>query len=274
MDRLTCDTLLSEVLAARRAVVDRSPLIQCITNRVVPQVTADVLLAVGASPAMVDTVPEAGEFAAVASGVLVNVGTVDDATGAAMRAAVAAANGPWVLDPVAVGALKYRTALACELLDAGPAAVRGNASEIRALAGDGPGGRGVDTVDDVASALPAAKSLAGRSGAVVGVSGAADLIVAADGRGVRVHAGHPLLTRVIGTGCALGALVAAYLSAWEDPFVAVVAAHAHTGAAGGVAGGRASGPGSFAVAWIDALYSLDDAALAAHCRFEPLGEGA
>lgn len=244
-----------------------TPLVQCLTNTVVTQFTANALLAAGASPAMVDTPEEAAEFARVADGVLVNLGTPTAAGYTAMREAVRGAGDaghPWVLDPVACGGPAARSAFAADIVRHRPAAVRGNPSEIRALAGaTGSAGRGVDATDEVGSALPAARDLARATGAVVAVSGPRDLIVSAggaDATGDRITwlaSGDPLMQRVVGTGCALGALTAAYLGAEQtDPHAAVVAAHAHAGAAGQVARRTASAPGSFAVAWLDALFTV------------------
>ncbi|HCJ3450330.1 TPA: hydroxyethylthiazole kinase, partial [Klebsiella pneumoniae] len=136
-----------------------SPLVHCMTNDVVQTFTANVLLAVGASPAMVIDPREAAQFAAIADALLINVGTLTEDRAVAMRAAVEharQAGKPWTLDPVAVGALTARTAFCHELLALQPAAIRGNASEILALAGMSAGGRGVDTTDTAAAALPAA----------------------------------------------------------------------------------------------------------------------
>ena len=256
-------------------VRDTTPLVHCLTNSVVREVTANVLLAAGAAPAMIDHPDEAGDFAGIASGVLVNVGNPTAEQIEGMHAAIAAAGAagtPWVLDPVAVGGLGMRTRLAAGWLDGAagtaPAAIRANASETVALAGTGAGGRGVDSTVDVAAAEPAARELAARTGGVVAVSGPRDLVVTHSGAGdpgaspraTWVESGHPMMQRVIGTGCALGALTAAYLGAARaegiDDHDAVVAAHAHTGAAGTVAGRTATGPGSFAVAWLDALHAL------------------
>lgn len=258
--------LLRDITAAMAAVRERQPLVQCLTNMVVSQITADVLLAIGAAPAMVDNRHEAAEFAAVADAVLVNVGTITDETALAMGLAVAAARGPWVLDPVAVGGLGHRTSIAIGLLDHSPTVIRGNSSEVIALAGAGAGGRGVDSTHDVLAALPAAQTLAVRTGGAVAVSGPADLVTSSDARGVLVESGHPMMQRVIGTGCALGAMVAAYAAVVDDPFVAAVAAHAHTGAAGAVAGQQTQAPGSFGVAWRDALYQMDAATIREHVR--------
>ena len=263
---------------AREALRSNAPLIQCLTNSVVMDVTANVVLAAGASPAMCDTPEEAGAFAQVAQGVLINAGTPSQESYAGMRAAIAGANSagtPWVLDPVGAGALAYRTEFMLSILREKPAAIRGNASEIIALSGAGAGGRGVDSTDGVDAALPAALALGRRTGAVVAGSGERDLIVDVQGgseRAVYLHSGDPMLQLVIGTGCSLGALVAAYLAVWQDPFEAVLAAHAHMGAAGQVAASTCHAPGSFAVAWIDALYELDGQAIASSVRIEEIAQ--
>lgn len=248
--------------AALERLRDAHPLVHCMTNSVVREITANVLLAAGAAPAMIDHPDESGAFARLASGLLINVGNPTGEQLEGMRAAIDAAQRagtPWVLDPVAVGGLALRTEFATTVLADGPAAVRGNASEISALAGAGAGGRGVDTTDAVADAEPAARDLARRTGGVVAVSGPEDLIVSAE-RTTWLASGAPMLQLVIGTGCSLGALTAAYLgaarTAGADPHDAVVAAHAHIGVAGTLAARTASGPGSFATAWLDALHSL------------------
>jgi hydroxyethylthiazole kinase len=234
---------------------ERVPLVQCITNAVVTGFTANVLLALGAAPAMTDVPTEAGPFARIASGLLVNLGTPHaEQREAAVEAAHAAreAGTPWVLDPVAVGALPVRTRLAHELVALSPTIVRGNASEIIALATGGAGGRGVDATDDVEQALDAAALLARTYGTVVAVSGPVDHVT--DGtRLVRVHTGDALLTKVTGGGCALGAVMAAFASTDPDPLRAAVAATSVYTIAAEIAAEGARGPGSFAVALLDAL---------------------
>ncbi|MCG7459484.1 hydroxyethylthiazole kinase [Corynebacterium tuberculostearicum] len=251
-------------LRAHDAVRESTPLIQCLTNKVVSNVTANALLAIGASPAMVDTPEESREFAQVASGVLINCGTPSSEQYGGMREAIAGANSahtPWVLDPVGAGGLSHRTNFMREVLPLGPGAIRGNASEIIALAGTGQGGRGVESTDGVEAALDSAVALSRDTGAVVAISGPRDLIVHVGDttRAVYLESGHPMLQSVIGTGCSLGAICAAYLAAWEDPFEAIIAAHAHVGAAGSVAAEKHHAPGSFAVAWLDALYDVPTA---------------
>lgn len=235
-----------------------APLVQSITNAVVTNFTANALLALGAAPAMVDIPQESREFAAVASGLLINLGTPTSEQRDAMIEAAQTANAaqtPWVLDPVAVGALSVRTQLAERLRDLGPTVIRGNASEVLAISGTGPGGRGVDATDGVEAALDAALTLAELTEGVVAVSGPVDLIT--DGTSVvRVSNGDPLLTKVTGGGCALGAVMAAFASLDEDRLATTVAAVTVYAVAAELAARSASGPGSFAVAFLDALSSV------------------
>ncbi|MHA6513765.1 hydroxyethylthiazole kinase [Tessaracoccus sp. Z1128] len=250
------------VAAILSAVRTATPLVHCMTNTVVPEVTANVLLAVGAAPAMIDLPEEAEIFATVASALLVNVGNGLSEQHEGMRRAAAAADRagtPWVLDPVAVGALPVRTQLARDLLAHRPAAIRGNASEILGLAGASGGGRGVDATDEVEAAVETAREMSRQTGAVVAISGPVDVIVS-EGRTTRVTGGDPLMPLVIGTGCALGATVAAALGAaratGHSAHDAVVAAHAVFGAAGLTAARQAQHPASFRTAWLDALHAL------------------
>jgi hydroxyethylthiazole kinase len=248
----------AELLEAVRA---RAPLVQCITNTVVQNVTANVLLALGASPAMVDVPTEAGPFARVADALLVNTGTPHAEPRVAALEAVHAARDagtPWVLDPVAVGSLPVRTALARDLLALRPTVLRGNASEVLALLGDSAGGRGVDSTvgtEDARVASVAASD--GRLVAAVAVSGAVDLLVAPGIGVVRVANGTDLLTRITGGGCALGAVVAAFTSvAPEDAGAAAVAATAVHTIAAELAARDAGGPGTFQPLFLDRLASL------------------
>lgn len=256
----------SDLANALEKLRTTAPLVQCLTNAVVTNFTANVLLAAGASPAMVDVPGEAADFAPVASAVLVNLGTPHAEQRRAMLQAVRSARRsgtPWVLDPVAVGALELRTRFAETLLAEHPTVIRGNASEILALAGSGTGGRGVDATHDVEAALVPASHLAAATPAVVAVSGPVDLVTDAE-HGVRVHGGDALLTRVTGGGCALGALVAALVAATEDDaLLGTVTAHALYSVAAERAAARAAGPGSFAVGFLDALASVGPEDLAA-----------
>jgi hydroxyethylthiazole kinase len=256
---------LADALTALR---ERPPLVQCLTNIVVAGWTANVLLAVGAAPAMVDNPREAREFAAIAGGVLINLGTPYDDTARAMHLAVAGATyagTPWVLDPVAAGALGWRTREAFQLLrEARPTIIRGNASEILAMAG-GRGGRGVESVDSPEAAVEVAKALARQRHSVIATSGETDHIT--DGNTVvRLSNGHPWLTKVTGVGCALGALMAAFAAVVPDAMIAAAAATSTLTVAADSAAKETRGPGSFAVALLDELSLLQPADLAERAR--------
>lgn len=236
-----------------------SPLTHCMTNDVVQSFTANTLLALGASPAMVIEPDEASQFAAIAQALLINVGTLTQARATAMRAAVEQAQQaktPWTLDPVAVGALDFRRRFCLDILALRPAAIRGNASEILALAGMNAGGRGVDTTDTALAAIPAAQTLARQVGTIVAVTGEVDYVT--DGqRTVGVHGGDPLMTRVVGTGCALSAVVAASCALPGDRLDNVASACSWMKQAGQIATQQSTGPGSFVPAFLDALYNLN-----------------
>lgn len=255
----TPENLLDFTCSALDGVRAQAPLVQCITNSVVVNFTANALLALGASAAMVDIPGEASPFARVASGLLVNLGTPTTEQREAMLEAVEAANGagtPWVLDPVAVGSLPVRTPLSHALRELRPTVVRGNASEIIAVAGSGAGGRGVDASDGVDSAVPSARSLAAGTGGVVAISGPVDVVT--DGRDlVRIANGDVLLTTITGGGCALGAVMAAFAAVNADRFATTVAAITVYTVAAELAAERAAGPGSFQVAFLDALAAID-----------------
>lgn len=258
----------AQLAAALRHLRTQAPLVQCLTNVVVANFTANALLAAGASPAMVDNPAEAQAFAGISGAVLVNLGTPYADTVQAMQAAVRgaqAAGVPWVLDPVAAGALAWRTGLALDWVrQHRPTIVRGNASEVLALAG-GAGGKGVESLASAEQALAAAAALAAERSMVVAVSGAVDHIT--DGRRlVRIANGHAHLTRVTGAGCALGALMAAFAAVEGDALVAAAAATALLTVAADRAAEQSAGPGSFAVALLDHLHGLTPEALAEAVR--------
>lgn len=251
------------------ALREQSPLTHCLTNIVAAPFVANTLLAAGASVAMVDNEHEAGGFAGVAAGVVVNLGTPYDDTVAAMRAAVrgaAEAGTPWVLDPVGAGGLPWRTQVARDLVGlAPPTVIRGNASEILGLAGAG-GGRGVDSTDAAEDALTAARDLGTELGTVVAVSGRTDHLT--DGQALlRLSHGHPWMTRVTGMGCALGALMAACTAVAPSPLVGAATATATLTLAAETAAQNSAGPGTFAAALLDELSLLAPTDLAA--RVEP-----
>lgn len=240
-------------------VREQAPFIYGLTNFVAAGLSANVLLALGAGPAFGAAPGWTASFPAGAGAMVINgaslmsAATPEDLATAAATAA--SAGTPWVLDPVAVGAgaPAYDEIIAA-LLASRPAIIRGNASEVAALAGQAGGASGVDSTLASSEVVGLIADLATRLGTVVAVSGETDYI--SDGtRTVAIPGGSPLMPLVTGTGCSLGAACAAFLAV-TDPFSAAVAAHAAYAEAGARAGARTSGPGSFAVAFLDELHGL------------------
>jgi hydroxyethylthiazole kinase len=252
---LSYDTI-GDCLARLR---ERRPLIHNITNFVVMNWTANVLLAVGGSPAMVHAPEEVEEFVAISSALVVNIGTLDEAWIASMRQAAVKASGtgiPWVLDPVGAGATKLRTRASLELLALGPNVLRGNASEIIALSGAaGHAPKGVDATVASGQAIEAARSLAEARRTVIAVTGATDYVVAS-GRCIGLTGGSPMSQLVTGTGCAATAIVGAFLGTEPDAVLAAASALAVLKAAAAMAAHRSGGPGTFQIALLDALHRV------------------
>jgi hydroxyethylthiazole kinase len=251
------------------AMRERPPLVHCMTNYVAMNIAANVLLAAGASPAMVHAKEEAGEFAGIAGALTINIGTLSTEWLKGMHAAATAATKagkPWVLDPVAHYATAFRRAAVEELMGLGPAIIRGNASEIIALAGGESRGQGVDSRDPVAQAEVSARLLAKTHGAVVAVTGAVDFVTDGE-KSARIDGGSPLMPQVTALGCSLTCLVGAFAAtAPHDPFNATVAALATFAVAGEHAARQALGPGSFSWRFLDALTALDGTVLDAEAR--------
>ncbi len=248
---------------------EETPLVVNITNNVVTGVTANALLALGASPAMTHHPADAAELAAMARAVVLNIGTPGAENVAAILAAAVAAREagvPVVFDPVAAGATSWRRETTRRLLECGPPSIiRGNASEILYIAGENALSRGADSLHGSREAAWAAASLARRLGCVACVSGEVDIVT--DGRqSVVLAGGHPMMTRVTGLGCTATALAGAFAAVNPDFLAATVHAMAVMGAAGSLAAAGAAGPGSLAVRFLDALYSLTEEGIAAGAR--------
>ena len=244
-----------------QAIRQQAPLVQNITNFVAMDLAANAVLAVGASPAMVQAAEEVEEFVAKAGALTVNIGTLSADRAEAMQIAAAAAvkNGkPWVFDPVGVGATRFRRDLAARLCALRPTVIRGNGSEIMTLSQAAVARTsGVDSAHASDEAVEAARALAANTGAVVAVTGAIDYVT--DGRDViAVGGGDPMMTKVTALGCALTCLIGACCAVNASPLAATVDGLAIMGVAGQMAATEAVGPGSLRVRLIDTLYNLDE----------------
>lgn len=260
---------IEEVARLLSNLREQPPLVHNITNYVVMNTTANALLALGASPAMVHAPEEVSDFVRISKALVVNIGTLSGPWVAAMKQAAETAREhrvPWVLDPVGAGATRFRTETALALLRARPAVVRGNASEVLALAQSrGAAGRGVDSLHGSNEALAAARVLAAEHQTVVVVSGVVDYVTDGE-RTLEVHNGHPMMTRVTGLGCTATALVGAFLGAGAPPLLAGAAGLLALGLAGERAARRAEGPGSLQLHLLDELYRLSPEVLRAEGR--------
>lgn len=233
-----------------------TPLIHCLTNNVSMNLVANALLAVGASPGMVEAAQEIGEFTVRADNIVINLGSLRDSRlrSISMGVQTAHENGKrWVLDPAAVSdKLFYRSSFARELLSYYPAVIRGNAAEILFLAGGKGESRGADSLTDSTEAIEAAKELAVSQHAVVSVTGATDYVT--DGETVyAIRGGSPMLARVTGTGCALSAITAATVLSKRNVIDGAAAACLFMKNAGEYAANHSQGMGTFATALLDGL---------------------
>ena len=264
-DQTTAATLLGAMRAS-------PPLVQCITNFVAMNIAANVMLAAGASPAMVHAEEEAAEFAAISGALTINIGTLSAGWLAGMLSAAQSATKagkPWVLDPVAHYATAFRRKAVAHLLELQPTIIRGNASEIIALAGGASRGQGVDSRDPVELAEDSARQLAQKHGCVVAATGVTDFVT--DGhKARRIEGGSALMPQVTALGCSLTCLVGAFAAtAPDNPFDATVAALAVFAVAGEQAGAAADGAGSFSWRFLDALTALSVETLTAKARIMP-----
>jgi hydroxyethylthiazole kinase len=264
--------LWSDIVRLRQG----APLVHNITNFVVMNFTANVLLAVGASPVMAHAREEVAEMTGIAQALVLNIGTLEPAWIESMKIALKRAAQrpiPSVLDPVGAGATAYRNRAVAELMAvASPSVIRGNASEIMSVSGSAARTKGVDSSAAAADATGHARSLAKQISGVVCVSGATDHIVDHDGRYAALTNGDIWMTKVTGTGCAGSALIAAFCAIQPDYWRATVAAMALLSIAGEMAAeairARGAGLGSLPAAMIDQIQLMDEAPFTARLRLE------
>lgn len=259
---------------------ERAPLVHCITNYVTMNDVANMILAVGASPVMAEVLEDALEMTELASGLYLNMGSVQDReVMLAVGKRAASLGHPVVLDPVGAGAGNTRSQLARRMMDQVPlACLRGNASEMRALIlGEGKT-QGVDVApgDEVSEEeldwwVTHLHGLAKAYRCVAAVTGPIDLL--ADGsRCVIIRNGREEMTRVTGTGCQLTGLITAMIAASpEEPLEAAAAAVCAMGLAGEIGFSHLAdyeGNASYRNRMIDAIYHLDGKTLDKEGRYE------
>ncbi len=267
--------LQKQTIAFLERIRKTAPLIHNITNFVVMNSSANILLAAGASPVMAHCKQEVEEMVSLADALVLNIGTLQEDWIESMICAAKAATVkgiPIILDPVGAGATRFRTGAVNRIMDECRVSVlRGNASEIFSLGTSDIRTRGVDSslamTDDFVSA---AREMAREKGCIIAISGEEDCIT--DGSRVfRVKNGQPIMTRVTGIGCGLSAITGAFCAvAGENLLEATAAAFGFYGLCGDMAIGESEKPGSFQVAFIDSLYAAEAADIEAGLRVREL----
>jgi hydroxyethylthiazole kinase len=253
--------MIAYTIAALSKIRDNAPLIHNITNFVVMNSSANILLAAGASPVMAHCLSEMEEMTSLASALVLNIGTLDENWIASMEIAAKTANRrgiPVILDPVGAGATSLRTEAVKTIMDHHSVTVlRGNCSEILSLGFADIKTKGVDSSLSLTDEMvAAAKQMALDKKCIIAISGKDDCIT--DGTRVfRVQNGQPLMTKVTGIGCGLSAVDAAFCAVEEtDMARATAAAFGYYGLCGDLAFHRSDKPGSFSVAFLDRLFDV------------------
>ena len=260
---MTETEIRSAIAQAVNAVREKNPMAPSITNTVTQDFVANAQLAVGGSAAMLYLADECEEIAKIAPAFYINMGTAMPFYAETLpRTAQALQRNkkPWVLDPVGIGLSELRTKILKQFKDFKPSIVRGNASEIIALAKlwglveAGGQVRGVDSTEKVSAAKTAAIKLAKFTGGTVAVSGEEDLITDGD-KTILCAGGSELFTKITGSGCALGGVMAIYLTV-ASPFIAALTATTMFNLAGTKAAAEYNTPASFKIEFLDNLYEL------------------
>ena len=269
------ETILGNVRAG-------TPLVHNITNYVTVNDCANILLACGGSPIMSDDVGEVEEITSICGGLNINIGTLNGRTIPAMFLAGKRANAlghPVLLDPVGAGASALRTETAAKLIEEVRfTVIRGNISEIKALAQGAASTKGVDaneadqvSADNLESVIAFAGAFAEKTGAVVAITGATDIIVDA-ARACVIRNGHPMMSKITGTGCMLSAMTTAFVAANPaQSFEAVCAAVCAMGLCGEIAYGRLGaldGNSTYRNYIIDAVCNLTAEQLKGGAKYE------
>lgn len=258
-----------------RKIRKRKPLVHHITNFVVMNTTANVTLAIGASPIMAHAHEEMEAISSFTSALNLNIGTLTPywIDSMIMAGKVAGKRDiPIVLDPVGSGATPLRTEAAKKILEEVPVTVvRGNASEVMSLFAkeEEIKIRGVDSLETVDAVRHGAHMMAAELKKVIAITGEVDFVTNGD-KSVEVHNGHPMFGRVTGTGCAATTAISCFCAVEPDYLVATACALGYYGLAGEEAASVSNGPGSFQVALYDALFNLAEETMMERLRIKPV----
>lgn len=243
----------------------KNPFIHCITNEVVANFQANGLLAIGASPAMASAREEVEEFTAQANALSLNIGTLTGELPQAMLLAGKAANRhnvPIVLDPVGVGASRYRQETINKFLNTLTIDVlRCNQGELATIAGVSWQAKGVDSGSGTMDVVGVAKAVAKKHHCIVAVTDVIDIVT--DGtQSKEIIGGSNLAPMVTGSGCLLSAIVAAGLATnrikpnLSEAYTITCAILQDYKKAAELAAKKTQSPGSFKTFFLDTLYQL------------------
>lgn len=261
----------------------RNPLVHCITNYVTVNDCANAILAVSGSPIMADDIDEVEDITTICNSLVINIGTLNERTNCSMIAAGKMANylnHPVVFDPVGAGASKLRTETAKKLLqEIKFSIIRGNISEIKALATNISTTQGVDanindivTKNNLNEAIAFAKYFSKETNAIIAITGAIDIIASKD-KAYVVYNGCSMMSKITGTGCMLSAILGAFATVGQSNLLETTAyTVAMMGYCGEIASqkvmARDEGTSSFRTYLIDALSTMNYTNLKAGVKIE------
>ena len=211
----------------------KNPLVHCITNYVTVNDCANAILAVNGSPIMADDINEVEDITTICNSLIINIGTLNERTITSMLTAGKMANHlnhPVILDPVGAGASRFRTDTAKKLLkNVKFSVIRGNISEIKALAANMTTTQGVDanindivTKNNLNEVTEFAKKFSEDTGAIIAITGAIDIIASKD-KAYAIYNGCTTMSRITGTGCMLTAILGAFIAVGQSTLLETTA---------------------------------------------------
>jgi hydroxyethylthiazole kinase len=248
----------SELSSILQRVRVENPLVHNITNVVVTNFTANGLLSLGASPVMAYAQEEVADMVSIARALVLNIGTLNKEVVGSMILAAKKANElgiPVIFDPVGAGATRFRTEMGQRILDeVNISVLRGNAAEIANVLGEKREIKGVDAGEQQGNSQDLAILAAKKLNTIVVITGKDDVLT--DGETTYlVSNGHPLLTKVTGTGCLLTSVIGAFAGVERNLLLAGLSALTFYGIAAEKAVEKLGdlGPGSFQIEFLNQL---------------------
>ena len=268
--------MLENILKIRHKALETVPLVHCLTNHITINDCANIVLAVGGKPIMAEHYAEVEEITAAAKALAVNIGNITDDRMRSMLISGGVAKNkaiPSIIDIVGAGCSTLRLNFAREFIaECSPAVIKGNMSEIKALAGIKSSAEGIDvgvgdvvTEENILDAVRMAKILSEKYNAVILITGKTDIAVQGE-RTFLIRNGCEMLSKITGTGCMLNAVIAAFLPSGDYLGSAVLGAVML-----GIAGensSSANGTGSFKVLLHDSIFTMTDDIIREKIRLE------